>query len=137
MRKGLSLAEVVVAVSLVSLVMIFLFTMLPTTAVATRRAEHRQAASFLAEELLSRTQALAFAEVLDGTYDPGNPGFYGADLSARQLQDGLLLEPVVEVRDVTGVSRDRLYQVRVTIRWKERDQELSLVRELRMSAMTR
>ena len=136
MKRGVSLVEVVMAASLLSLVMLFLFNIIPASAIATRGAEHRLAADSLAQSVLDQAASLPFGSLVDGTYDAASPGLLG--LADQRLEDGTLLVVRATISPSPGgAPRTRLLLVRVEVTWRERTRNPVLVRELQLSAVRR
>lgn len=111
-RRGASLVEVIVAVTLLALVGVVVLNLLPTSALAVRQAEHRIAAvqlcqSLLAEAALGPYDALALGEQV---------------LPPVTLDDQVVLKPVRRVMAVTGPHAEdpaHVRRVRIEVRWTE------------------
>lgn len=111
-RRGVSLVEVIVAVTLLALVGVFVLNLLPTSALAVRQAEHRIAAVQLSQSLL--------AEAALGPYDALALG--EQDLPPVPLDDQVVLKPVRQVMAVTGPHAEdpaHVRRVRIVVRWTE------------------
>ena len=127
---GLSLVEMILAVSLVGLIVLFLLGLLPSSGFLVRQAEHQVSATNYAEEIMAELGSLPF-EVLKrgvGTLTPENPGVLGNRLEERKLLDSTLLRPEVIIASVDPPNR--LIQASVTIRWStgQRNPSFRLVR---------
>jgi prepilin-type N-terminal cleavage/methylation domain-containing protein len=117
MRRGFSLVELILAVSLVGLIVVFLLGLLPSGAIMIRQAEQQISATGYAQEIMAHLCSVSFETLRDGagTLTPENPGFLGDRLSSRKLSDSTVLNPTVELR--TADPSDHLMEAVVTIRW--------------------
>ncbi|MEW6278458.1 MAG: hypothetical protein AB1758_07555 [Candidatus Eremiobacterota bacterium] len=141
MRRGMSLAELILTATLLALIFIFLLNILPTTMMSIRQAEHRIRASAVAQAILDECASGPFRDLqANATYIPGSPGPLGAMLGRQDLRmdDGVVLQPTLEVSaGAAGVPRDRLARVRVIVTWQERGRQLRVIRELKISCLQR
>jgi hypothetical protein len=131
MKRGASLIEIILAVSLVGLIILFLFGLLPSTGLLTRQAEHQVSANQYAKELTARLGSVSFStlKAAEGApLTPSAPGFLGPSLEVRKLSDTTLLTPEVTIQSVPPV--DRLVQATIVVRWKtgRRNKEHRIVR---------
>lgn len=111
-RRGVSLVEVIVAVSLLSLVGVFVLNILPTSALAVRQAEHRVAAVQLCQSLLAEAALEPFDSLAMGEQA----------LPPLTLDDQVVLKPVRQVMAVAGPQPedpDQVRRVRIVVRWTE------------------
>ena len=118
MRRGISLIEVIFAVSLVGLIILFLFGLLPSTGLMTRQAEQQVQATQYGKELEARLGSVAFTALkknVGAPLTPANPGILGPALEVRHLSDGTDLHPEVQLEERPPAGR--LIQAVITITW--------------------
>jgi hypothetical protein len=117
MKRGASLVEVILTVSLAGLVILFLLGLLPSTGLLSRQAEHQVQAGHYAGEILAKLESKSFQSLKRsaGTLTPDSPGLLGAELEARRLDDSTVLQPEVTIASIPPT--DYLVQVSVLIRW--------------------
>ncbi|HEY4002564.1 MAG TPA: prepilin-type N-terminal cleavage/methylation domain-containing protein [Candidatus Xenobia bacterium] len=123
-RRGFSLVEVIFAASLLSLVMLMMFNLYPTSLLTIRQAEHRLQANSLAQAVLESYRAGPFASTYGGTatvspgvvnsfQSPSGLPSYGID--GVQYWTEALASPSID-----GAGSCRLVDLRVTCFWDER-----------------
>ena len=132
------MVEVILAISLVGLVVLFLLGLLPSTGLLTREAEHQLSATQFAKEIDAHLGSLAFQTVrgaAPASLTVDSPAFLAGTLVPRRLSDSTTLEPTVELPPAP--PDDKLVQAAIVIRWKvgERDKSYRLVK--RYSAIVR
>ncbi|MCA9781358.1 MAG: prepilin-type N-terminal cleavage/methylation domain-containing protein [Candidatus Eremiobacteraeota bacterium] len=122
--RGVSLIEIIVALSLVGLIILFLFGLLPSTGLLSQQAEHQAHATALADELLTRLDCLAFdtLESNQGTLNQSNQGPLNPYLSERVLKDGTRMVPEVTLELIP--PSDHLIQAVIVVRWKTQRRSL-------------
>ena len=122
--RGVSLIEIIVALSLVGLIILFLFGLLPSTGLLSQQAEHQAHATALADELLARLDCLAFdtLESNQGTLNQSNQGPLDPHLSERVLKDGTRMVPEVTLESIP--PSDHLIQAVIVVRWKTQRRSL-------------
>lgn len=125
--RGGSLAEVVVALALISLVLFALLSVLPMSYWCMPRAEHQLAANDLADELLDQAAAGPFTALQPGRLT----------LAPRRLDDGCELQSEVEVEIPTGPLAPHLRLVTVWVRWQEKQGQRTLIRHRRLARLQR
>jgi hypothetical protein len=113
----MSLVEVILAVSLIGLIILFLFGLLPSSGFMVRRAEQQMSATSYAEELMAELGSVSFETLKAGVgvLTPASPGILAGRLSDRELSDHTVLHPQVDLQPVDPV--ERLVQATVTISW--------------------
>ncbi|HXE71439.1 MAG TPA: hypothetical protein VNO81_02165 [Candidatus Nitrosotenuis sp.] len=143
-KRGLSLLELVVTASLVTMIFVLMMNIFPSGMVAMRQADHRLAAQAKCRELLDFCQAGGFAPLAtDGTYTPEEPGFLAGHLEPVVLDDQVVLRPTVTVSAAPPPAgqppapRGNLALVTVKVEWRERGRLLQVVQELRVSRIRR
>ena len=110
-RRGLTLTEVIISLGIFLLVVILVFNLYPGSLLGLRKGEQRREANRLAQNLLDRTRARAFADLV-----PDSSEVYRQDLDVAY-------EALLEVRRVSGSPPERLKCVRVTVSWNESDSQ--------------
>lgn len=127
---GLSLVEVIIATSLIGLILMFLFGLLPSSGFMARQAEQRTGATLYAEEIVAELGSLPFEAMKGaaGELTPASPGPLGGRLVERTLADSTVLRPRVELTALD--PPDRLLQAVVVVSWTSgrRSLEFRLVR---------
>lgn len=128
--SGLSLVEVIIATSLIGLILLFLFGLLPSSGFMVRQAQQRTGATLYAEEIVAQMASMPFDSLKGavGTLTPSAPGPLGGRLKDRTLADGAVLRPRVEMSALS--PPDRLLQAVVVVEWTsgQRPLEFRLVR---------
>lgn len=123
--RGLSLIETMIAAAVLFLVVSILLNLLPSSLLAIKRAEQRIQAGNIAQSILEEQRGVRFDSLAAGTprvFDPVQVA-------------GMSYEPVLEVEDdpeVAGVKK-----LKVTVRWRQRDRDYSVVRELTLCRVPR
>ena len=118
MKRGASLVEVILAISLIGLIILFLFGLLPSTALLTRQAEQQVGATRYAEQILAHLGSVSFADLKSAngvTLTPSVPGRLAGLLEDRVLDDKTVLHPSVTFQ--TLPPNERLVQVTVLVEW--------------------
>jgi uncharacterized protein (TIGR02598 family) len=112
-RRGLSVLEVIISLTILGLVVIFLLNLLPSSLALVYQAETRQKASRLARTILDQHAALPFTQLVVGSsvtfaYDPFGGTFtvnnitnsdptYLLDLQVEvQWRDGPILRSITQ-----------------------------------------
>lgn len=119
MRRGLTLVEVILSVSLAAVSIIFLLGLFPSTAFLSRKAEQTVAAAEMAESITSLIASRSFDEVkaqAGKTLTVSDPGPYAEVLKIEKGPGGAQLEPSVRIQALP--PNDRLVQINVEVRWK-------------------
>ena len=107
----MSLIEVIVALSLVSLVTLFLFGLLPSTGLLSQQSEQQTFAASLADEIVAHLDTTGFDRLHDnlGTWSPTNPGPFSPYLTERTMKDGMLqngfISPVCQFEQLNIVRK--------------------------------
>lgn len=122
--RGVSLIELIIALSLVGLIIIFLFGLLPSTGLLGQQSEQQMAAAAYGDELLARLDSMSFQTLKGGlgTLTPEAPGILGEHLKVRAIGDSTKLVPEVQLRSLAPT--DHLVQGLVVIRWQTRRRSL-------------
>jgi type II secretory pathway pseudopilin PulG len=133
----MSLIEVIIALSLVSLVILFLFGLLPSTGLLTQQAEQQTFAASLADEIIAHLDSTGFNRLRDnpGTWNPGNPGPFSSYLTERTMKDGTRMTPEVTIESIPPT--DHLVQAIVTVRWQTQRRSLEHRVVRRISSVNR
>ena len=134
---GATLVEVILAVSLTGLIILFLLGLLPSIGLLGQKAEHQVTASHFAQELMVEANSRDFdtLKASAGTLTVTNPGVFSTELQPRVAEDGTNFVPQIVIESLP--PEDYLLQVTVTIRWKVRDVERDFVLRRRRSAVLR
>lgn len=120
-RKGFSFIEVVVAFGLLSVMVAIFFNLIPSSALASLRAENRLSASNMAQNELETLRSSNFDTLLS------------VDGRVQQLKrGGTTFDLTTNVVEVPGSNPDHIKLVKVNVRWSERAKEQSLSYELRV-----
>ena len=122
--RGVSLVEIIVALSLVGLIVLFLFGLLPSTGLLSQQAEHQAHATSVVEELVARLDSLAFDDLESnlGMLNSANQGLLDPHLSERVLKDGTRMVPEVTLQAIPPT--DHLIQAVVVVRWQTQRRSL-------------
>lgn len=118
--RGLTLIETIIASCLLGLVILGVFTLLPSSLVAVRSAEHRIRADALAQEWLETLRERPFEKLTLGALSPQ---------PAAQDWVGVTFRTQVEVYQLPAADVDLLKRIRVTVNWKFRGLERQLTQE--------
>lgn len=132
--------ELIFTATLLALVFMVMLNLVPTAMMSVRQGEHRVAANALAQAIVDECETMHFRHLqADRTYIPGSPGAVGAMLTrqARDLEDGTVLEPTLEVAGLPGYNRRSIAHLRLTIAWQEKTGRRSLTREMDVSSVLR
>lgn len=119
MRRGLSLVEVIVGVSLAGLAVLFLLGLLPSTALVSREAEQKITAARTADKILAHLSSRSFDELKAhaGTdLNSAAPGDFGNFIKAVDAPGHAVQEPTVQITVLP--PNDRLLEIAVEIRWE-------------------
>lgn len=119
-RAGFSLAETVLSIFLLSLVVILLVNLYPTSMLTVRQGENRFQAEQIAASELARLQSESFDDLVVGSAQDLDPVFH----------ESLRFDRRVEVFEVPPNSDEHLKGVRVTVSWKERNEVRQVSQEL-------
>lgn len=124
--RAFSVIEVVVAFGLLSVMVAIFFNLIPSSTLATYRAENRLSASNLAQNQLETLRATSFDDL---------PGWNG---KVESLTRGPTVFTVsTEVLPVDSMDPKELQLVKVKVTWTERDKQQSLSSELRVFNQSR
>jgi Tfp pilus assembly protein PilV len=115
--------ETLFAFFIISLVLLALFNLFPTSLLSIRQANDRVQAANLAQDLLNWARIQPFPPALP-TPSP-------------VTVDGILYTPRVDVSPVRGHDPKRLLNVRVTVTWEMQGRHQELVQELRTCVISR
>lgn len=124
MRRGTSLIEMIFAISLIGLIVLFLFGLIPSAGLLGRQAEQQLSATDLAKEIDAHLGSVAFQtlKTADGkVLNSAAPEFLENVLEERELSDRTVLRPEVALRSLP--PNDRLIQATITVRWRTREKE--------------
>jgi prepilin-type N-terminal cleavage/methylation domain-containing protein len=140
MRRGYTLVEVIISLSLVGLIIVFLLGLLPSTALMSREAEQQVAATHYAEEIVAHLDThgfddLAAAAAAGTPLTPAAPGFLEGVLVDRQVAGRATLTPTVTLSVMA--PNDHLLQASVVIRWSSKRRNKSFTLKKRISSILR
>lgn len=107
--RGVTLIEAILSLALLSVLVIVVLNLFPTSMRAVRQTEERQTATDLACSWLERQAARPFAELT-----PGPP----VELPA-QVIDRVEYRPTLEIFRVPDSESKFLRGLRVTVRWRD------------------
>lgn len=116
-RRAFALGETLLAFTIISLVLILLLNLFPSSLATVRRSEIRFQALTLADNTLEQQVARPFADLIVAT-------------STQQAVGDFQVQ--TQVLTIAGEDSAWLKNVRVTVRWRDRDQPRQLIRELRV-----
>ena len=120
--KGFSFIEVVVAFGLLSVMVAIFFNLVPSSTLATHRAENRLSAGNIGQNQLEKLRAESFSDLSswDGRVEEVRRGSTTFTLSTT-------------VSDLPApVNPDHLKLAKVRVTWRERNRDQSLEYELRI-----
>ncbi|MFN8611356.1 MAG: hypothetical protein U0931_27675 [Vulcanimicrobiota bacterium] len=117
MKRGFTLAENMLAFSLISLVLILLLNLFPSSMATVRRSEQRYQALTLADNMLERQASRPFSKLPVGTVEDSQQGDYKIHLE------------IVKAGDEDPAW---LRTARVTVSWTYQSQSKEVTRELRL-----
>lgn len=120
MRRGFTLIEVLVAMTLLTLALLFLLPLLPQGLASQRKAQNRSIALQIALEELESVRR-----------SPSRPAIGKEKLNARAMS-GVVYEGSREIRAVPGFDPDDLLEIETEVHWTERGQPLQVVQKGRM-----
>ncbi|MEW6281480.1 MAG: hypothetical protein AB1758_22915 [Candidatus Eremiobacterota bacterium] len=123
MRRGVTLAESILAVFLLSLIVVLIFNLYPASIASLRVSGQKLQADSVAGSILEDYMARSFTQLVVGPPQalPPVPG------------KGVTFQPEVEIFEVTqpaDVDRTRIRGIRVTVRWSQNSRNHSVVREI-------
>lgn len=125
-RRGVSLIEIMVCISILAVVMLMVMALLATVNRATAKAESRAKAAALAENLLERMRHQPFS-----TLDTTAPTEIPVDAVAWDLPNATAQAQIAEVPGFDG----HLKEVSLRIGWTERGQPAEWTQTVRISAL--
>jgi hypothetical protein len=149
-RRGLSLVDVIFTASLLAVIFMVMMSLLPTAILSVKQTQHRLEANTLAGTILDECRSGAFENLLINydvdpnspfTVDLTTPGALGDVLrrTPRRNHYGVEYTPriVLAKSPTSTLPRGMLAQVRVEVRWRERNQEFEVVRILQIAKVNR
>lgn len=116
-QRAFTLVENLLAFTLISLVLILLLNLFPSSMATVRKSEQRYQALTLADSLVEEQAARPFSKLVVGSHQQSDNGEY-------QIHTEILAIP--------GENPAWLKNVRVTVSWKYRDQPRQVMREMRL-----
>lgn len=124
--RAFSVIEVVVAFGLLSVMVAIFFNLIPSSTLATFRAENRLTASNLAQNQLEMLRATSFDELpsWEGKVETVNRGSTSFTVTTRVLP-------------IDKVNPDELKLLQVQVTWSERGKSQALASELRVFNQSR
>jgi len=120
-KRGFSLLEVVVSISLVGLIVIFVLTLWPSSIVASQAADEQIEAESLAQSHLEESRAVPFSSLGIGTQQLSSPGD-----RYRVFR---------EVFQPPGTDPDQTVGIRITVLWESKTRSREVVREMWLSSV--
>lgn len=126
-NSGLSLAEIVITVTLLGFIMMTLFNIFPSSMGAIRHAEHQMIASNLAQSILEEKMAGPFNEL---SIAPALDPVTGPDNTLYTLHD---YTPFT----ITDTDPQYLMGIRISVSWQERNRSYTMAREIYVSSIQR
>lgn len=125
-KRGFSVIEVVVAFGLLAIMVSIFFNLIPSSTLATFRAENRLSASNLAQNQIETLRAAPFDEL---------PSWDGK--SETVTRGSTKFTVTTSVSDIKDIKPDYLKLVKVTVGWVERSNNQKLSYELRVFNQSR
>ena len=119
--KGFNLVEIVVAFGLLSVMVAIFFNLIPSSALAAKRAENRLTAGNIAQSEIEKLRNLAFDKLV---LENGK--------KREALRGTTRFQLTSSVSDVAGQNPNHLKLVQVTVSWPERNKDQTLSHELRV-----
>lgn len=116
--RGFSLVEVVLSFCLLTVVLMLVFNLFPTSAVAIERARMETQANSMAQARLESARLKPFKELT-----------VGSNVSEVVKEGADQFEIVQSVNKVAGESQDRLVSVKVTVDWEYRKRRHQSIQE--------
>lgn len=121
MRAGFTLLESTVAISLLSIIVLFVLTIVPGSVVSTYNASERVDAENLAQSIIEETRAQSFSALTVGTQAMPSPD------TRFTVQR--------EIYSPAGTDADQTLGVRVTVDWQSKATSLQIQREVWLSSV--
>jgi Tfp pilus assembly protein PilV len=118
--RGVSIAETLISIFLLSLLIIVVFNMFPTTVLANRQGSERLQAVTVAQTALAEARSRPFSELSIGTTEP---------LPENSLRGTKYLSQLKILAPDEGDS-DRLKVLEVTVTWQARNIKRSISERL-------
>lgn len=125
-RRGLSVLESVVAICLLALVLVCLFTLYPMTGLSVSQSRQSLEAQALADSMLEQLQAQSFSSVTLGASD-----------WSPVTRNGVVYSRHLEVFPIEGRDPDALRAVEVRVSWTSATRSRQIVREQWLSSVGR
>jgi hypothetical protein len=122
-NHAVSIAESVLAVFLLSLTVVLIFNLFPRSMATLRVSGQKLQADAVADSVLEEYMVVSFKDLR-----PGPP-----QVLPKVPGRGTEFEPSVEIFDMTGpvgVDPTMIKRIKVTVRWKDRNMDHVLVREM-------
>ncbi len=126
MNRGFSLMELIFTATLLSVIILAFFNLLPSSIMAIRHAEHRIEATAFADSILEEKRSSPFSKIEE---TPAIPPFSGNDSTSYTYVYEPLYSP--------GADANHLKGMKVTVTWREKENQFSLTRELYVSSIRR
>lgn len=123
--RGLSLAETVLAATMIALALLALLTLLPATMGLVQRNRETNVATYLAHDTLEWLAAKPYGSLLSGEQD----------LSSLAIPSPYQVKATVGT--VAGHIPQRLKRLEVSVTWPHRDRTLSVQQELYIHGVRR
>ena len=119
--RGFNFVEIVVAFGLLAVMVSIFFNLIPSSTLASLRAENRLSASNIAQNQLERLRATPFSDLagLDGQV-------------SEEKRGSTSFKVTTSISDIGGLNPDHIRLARVQVDWSERLKDQSLSYELRV-----
>lgn len=118
-KRGMSLVEAIIALTVMALVTTLVANLLPSLGFTIKRSENRYQADTLAVSILSHQAARPFDDLTPTPYTP----------YSTQKWDGTSFDSEIEIFEVPGTDAENVMGLRVRIRWEERGGRREVVHE--------
>jgi prepilin-type N-terminal cleavage/methylation domain-containing protein len=118
-EQGLTLIEIIVSLLILSLVLILVLNLFPSSMAAARQGEQIVQADNIASSLLDEYAGKPFSKLVIGV----------EDLEDREY-DHVIYKPRLQILDIGGTDPDNLKGLRATVEWTVRGQKRTAVHEL-------
>lgn len=119
--RGFSFVEIVVAFGLLSVMVAIFFNLIPSSTLASLRAENRLSASNIGQNTLETLRASPY-DALDSHND----------VTREEKRGSTTFTVTTNVNDVSGINPNFMKHAKVRVTWIERKKEQNLSYELRI-----
>lgn len=116
--RGFNFVEIVVAFGLLAVMVSIFFNLIPSSTLASLRAENRLSASNIAQNQLERLRATPFSDL--------------AGSVTEEKRGSTIFKVTTSVSTIAGLNPDHIRLARVQVDWSERLKDQTLAYELRV-----